>query len=212
MSQRLCSIEGCNRVHYGRGWCSMHYKRWKAHGDPLISLSNRDHPPTCSIEGCDEPYASSGLCRNHQAAEWAKANPERRRAIRQRWVENNLEQMRAIRKAWKFAHPERVREDRRATKKRYPEANRSYQRTRNARKRLTAVSFTTQALHQRIAFFGGLCWMCGATADTTDHVKPLGAGGPHLLSNIRPACSTCNSKKGATWPYAPAGLIEKVSA
>lgn len=32
---RMCSIEGCSRIHYGRGWCAAHYVRWRRHGDPL---------------------------------------------------------------------------------------------------------------------------------------------------------------------------------
>lgn len=37
MPKRTCSIEGCGRPHEARGWCSMHYKRWQAHGDPLAT-------------------------------------------------------------------------------------------------------------------------------------------------------------------------------
>jgi len=29
-----CSIEDCDRKHYGRGWCSLHYGRWMRNGDP----------------------------------------------------------------------------------------------------------------------------------------------------------------------------------
>jgi HNH endonuclease len=33
---KLCSIDGCNREHYGRGWCRLHWRRWSRHGDPMI--------------------------------------------------------------------------------------------------------------------------------------------------------------------------------
>ena len=31
---KTCSIEGCEKVSRARGWCPMHYERWKKHGDP----------------------------------------------------------------------------------------------------------------------------------------------------------------------------------
>lgn len=31
----MCSIENCERRHYARGWCRIHYTRWQKHGDPL---------------------------------------------------------------------------------------------------------------------------------------------------------------------------------
>ena len=34
MKERKCSIEGCEGKHYARGWCGMHYERWRKHGDP----------------------------------------------------------------------------------------------------------------------------------------------------------------------------------
>lgn len=32
---KTCSIEGCNGEAKGRGWCMVHYMRWKRRGDPL---------------------------------------------------------------------------------------------------------------------------------------------------------------------------------
>lgn len=32
---RTCSIPDCGKPHDARGWCQMHYLRWKRHGDPL---------------------------------------------------------------------------------------------------------------------------------------------------------------------------------
>lgn len=35
MTQGICSVEGCERPARCRGWCTKHYQRWAAHGDPL---------------------------------------------------------------------------------------------------------------------------------------------------------------------------------
>ena len=51
---KLCSIDGCGREHDARGWCQMHYKRWKRHGGPQkMSLSRRpvtwEYLLSCSV-------------------------------------------------------------------------------------------------------------------------------------------------------------------
>lgn len=32
--QKICAIEECERPFKARGWCDMHWKRWKRTGDP----------------------------------------------------------------------------------------------------------------------------------------------------------------------------------
>ncbi len=58
-----CSIPDCTSLVHGRGWCDMHYRRWEANGDPLISKYNRPKGATaearfwalvdpCRTDGC----------------------------------------------------------------------------------------------------------------------------------------------------------------
>jgi hypothetical protein len=35
LPEKLCSIEGCDNRHYGRGWRRKHYCRWQKYGDSL---------------------------------------------------------------------------------------------------------------------------------------------------------------------------------
>lgn len=36
---RTCTLEGCDKPFYGRGWCQKHYMRWWTHGNPLYAKS-----------------------------------------------------------------------------------------------------------------------------------------------------------------------------
>lgn len=70
------------------------------------------------------------------------------------------------------------------------------------------VDFNENQLAARLEYFGHKCWICGADWEHADHVKPLVKGGPHMLSNIRPACATCNKSKADIWPYTPTTVGE----
>lgn len=42
MGNATCSIPDCDRPTLARGWCSMHWQRWKRNGDPNIVHAPRD--------------------------------------------------------------------------------------------------------------------------------------------------------------------------
>ena len=62
---RTCAIEGCDRKHFGRGWCQMHHRRWYEHGDPLVTLHSSDRPSVCSVPSCERPHQARGYCNVH---------------------------------------------------------------------------------------------------------------------------------------------------
>lgn len=33
---KVCSISGCSKPHYGHGWCKSHYEQWRKWGDPTF--------------------------------------------------------------------------------------------------------------------------------------------------------------------------------
>lgn len=62
---KTCNIEGCNDRHHAKGFCSIHYRRFKTYGDPLVTLYNKNHNGTCSVERCNGKYKANELCQEH---------------------------------------------------------------------------------------------------------------------------------------------------
>jgi len=69
MTRTTCSIEGCERPVYARGWCAGHWYRWRHHGSPSagrpLGQYGSSASDVCSIEGCERPIAARGWCRTH---------------------------------------------------------------------------------------------------------------------------------------------------
>lgn len=65
-TQRLCKIDRCEKPAKGRGWCSMHWWRWKNYGDPHYKKQRGQKPPKpCTVEGCGERAHAHGYCGPH---------------------------------------------------------------------------------------------------------------------------------------------------
>lgn len=68
MLPKLCTIPECGKKTKTRGWCDMHYARWRKHGDPervAWTVHKRPADGQCTIAGCDRDYYNSGVCTGH---------------------------------------------------------------------------------------------------------------------------------------------------
>lgn len=100
------------------------------------------------------------------------------------WYEENHDRHLQHRREWRFRNPEKVK---------------MYWQKRYARKRGSVINdFTVEQWQLLLQIFESRCAYCLKFMDkpTQDHVVPLSKGGSHTLTNIVPACQSCNSKKG----------------
>jgi predicted GIY-YIG superfamily endonuclease len=58
-----CSIDGCDREYAAMGYCSLHLKRFYAHGDPLMILDRSKG--MCSVDGCQREHLAKDFCGMH---------------------------------------------------------------------------------------------------------------------------------------------------
>ena len=61
---RKCSLEGCNKKHYGRGYCEFHYYRHRD-GTQLDKPHRSKVKRKCSVRGCQEKHVGRGFCMKH---------------------------------------------------------------------------------------------------------------------------------------------------
>jgi len=240
MADRTCSIDGCERPTVGRGYCSMHWQRWKrlghpgesgrrrgripgecrkncvfdgcggyVHGNglcsthhwqqsvgrPLTPIDRVNHPETCTVAQCGRPHKSKGYCVAHYLRH-RRGHDLHRQVLRRghACIIGSCAEI-AVRKDMCDRHYRQTDPDYRV--KRIKAAAR-----RRARRHAASyVPFTERQLAERIAYYGGKCWMCrDSDYQHIDHVKPLSKGGAHILANLRPACAACNQRKHAKWP------------
>lgn len=118
----------------------------------------------------------------------------------------NPEQIKATQERYRRTHPERVKASYATYAKANSEKIRAKCAKRRARKAGAPINDLTAAQWQEIkTAYGHRCVYCERKMQrlTQDHITPLSKGGSHTLSNIVPACTTCNSRKHVNGPLAP---------
>jgi len=66
VKERRCRIEGCKRPYRAKGYCNVHYKKWRR------GELGKARYKTCSEEGCRAKVYRWGLCEEHYQAKLRK--------------------------------------------------------------------------------------------------------------------------------------------
>jgi hypothetical protein len=87
---KICSIEGCGKKHWAKGFCYNHYRKDWYENHPITK--------SCSIEGCEKKHWGRGLCKSHFSKYWRENHPNYKKEYYKRNNEKMIEQARAWRK------------------------------------------------------------------------------------------------------------------
>lgn len=136
--------------------------------------------------------------------EYRKKNAKRVKAAIKRWKLENPERIREYSKRQRERDPEKAKQASKAWRQRNWDKEYATQCRRRARILAAPVNdFTSLQWEQLKRDFQFRCAYCNRKRKLTrDHVIPLSKGGAHTLSNIVPACQSCNSSKGTKAPPA----------
>lgn len=128
--------------------------------------------------------------RQRYAARREQLRPQAR-ARSQRYAKKHPERIRAALRAWYRKNPDKVAER---------HARRAALKMQAPRNDLTAAQWK-----EIKAAYDHRCVYCGKKQErlTQDHITPLVRGGANTVSNVVPACKSCNSRKKDRAPLVP---------
>ena len=125
------------------------------------------------------------LCKTCRSAEWIREHPN---SIRRRTPEDRRQRAMAVKRNWYHRHSSQN-----------PERFRKYVIDRRARLAAAEGTYTKQEWLDRLVAYRYKCFYClvelTTKSATKDHLVALSKGGSNWISNIVPACHSCNSGK-----------------
>lgn len=137
MTDRQCSIEGCEKNVKASELCSMHYERKRKYGDPNIRFESgrpfpkghgRTQPDECIADGCTATPFSGGRCKRHYS-QWRRSDEEtKRRDLEQDYARRraNPEKYKAIGKRSHEKHRTKRNDKTRKRREQFPNENHQY--------------------------------------------------------------------------------------
>jgi 5-methylcytosine-specific restriction endonuclease McrA len=216
-----CSVDGCENVAIARGLCSMHWQRWRQHGDPLIVSSPSDTRNWQDCAQCGKRFAAKPskqrqFCSTACYAA-AKRIPDRTCPICGTTFHAYAAKLSVgqgkycsarcsgiARRGPEFCSVEGCGRKhlangfcRRHDPKSIEASYRGGQKRRARLLKAFVAHVSRDAIYVRDK---GICQLCSTPVDrksmTLDHIVPLALGGTHEPKNVRLAHKGCNSKRG----------------
>ena len=175
---RVCSADGCERPHHGKGLCKSCYAHAWYKANRAWRKANRE---------------------KHRARDraWYKANPEKAAANARAWYKANREKHCASGRAWRQANPEKGRA--KSHKRRALKAG--------AYNDGSWLPIAEVVARQRGKCAGCTQKFGPSLKPTHDHIDPLDNGGGHTMRNQQALCGPCNSAKGARLEAAQLAMV-----
>ena len=66
ITEKKCCMKDCDKKgRICKGYCPMHYRRFRLYGDPNITKYQHNVDGKCSIKDCEKEYLALGLCDSH---------------------------------------------------------------------------------------------------------------------------------------------------
>lgn len=158
----------------------MHYRRWRKCGEtgPAASATDQQRPESCTVEGCTRPFVAKGMCQHHYRKQWYAANRqeiadynagyydanrEKYAEWNRQWSQDNRTRKTLGGIAWRAQNYEQHVRYRREWRLTNTELLRRYGEQRKELERvMPTVPFTFEQWQQKVAYYGGKCWICRA--------------------------------------------------
>lgn len=222
MAERTCTIEGCERRHYGHGLCNMHYCRWRKTGSTILRKAAECVGCGTALERTGQRGRIPSVCdKCRRRINGEKYNKGAWTRVRGEWacdvcgiptVDNRFCSTSCRTIAYRFPdRPKSVACKRcgaevdlteRGDTGRLPPSNTRL--CRNCRPKFRYYSVSAEQLVERD---GPDCALCGEYVDFTlrspdplspsvDHIVPRSLGGTHDPANLQLAHRICNTRKG----------------
>lgn len=206
MSDRTCSVDGCERPFHSHDYCAMHWQRVKAHGDPgpvgkVKQLGRPRSKSTTFAHGTAQGYGHH-RCRCSKCRAWRNAY-QKAYAVRRfaagtfkHGVEGYACGCRC--ETCSTARRERSADwYRRNTARAKDNASRNGEVRRARQRNLPAFKVTDREWRRLCNRFDNRCAYCSERKSLQrEHVVPISRGGQHSIGNLLPACKSCNLSKG----------------